>query len=607
MTGQSAIRYRIAPKDPGAHLLEVSCEVPDPDPDGQTLSLPAWIPGSYLIRDFARHIVTLHARAGDRAVPVAKLDKQTWRCNPCPGPLTVEYEVYARDPSIRAAYLDTTRGFFNGTSVFVKVHGRETRPCVLDIEPPSHPDARRWRVATAMQPGGAAPWSFGRYRAGDYEELLDHPVEMGAFDIATFEACGVPHDVVVSGRHRADLERVCSDLETLCRQHIRFFGEPAPMARYVFLVRAVGEGYGGLEHRASCALLCPRKSLVRGAGPAMSKEYRGFLALCSHEYFHTWNVKRIRPRAFVPFDLSREVHTTLLWVFEGITSYYDDLALVRTGLVDAPSYLELLARVATRVWRNPGRRRQSVAESSFDAWTKFYREDENAPNAVVSYYAKGALIGLALDLSIRRGSGGRHSLDDVMRALWGRYGEGSDGLPEAGMAALIEEVTGLDLGSLLEQAVHGTEDLPLAGLLAHFGVAFELRAAQSQEDKGGPLPPDTPPAQARGALGVILGGAGTEARVAIVLDGGAAQAAGLAPDDVVVAVDGLRATRSDLEELVAGYPPGAQVPVHVFRGDELMRFDLTLGAAPQDTVMLTALEDVDSEVAARRDAWLKGL
>ncbi len=604
---QAAIRYRIAVKDAGAHLFEVTCEVPDPDPNGQMLSLPAWIPGSYMIRDFARHIVSLRARADERPVPVEKLDKQTWRCAPCQGALSVDYEVYARDPSIRAAYLDTTRGFFNGTSVFLKVHGCETHPCVLDIEAPGHPQGGGWRVATAMQRDGAAPWSFGRYRAGDYEELVDHPVEMGAFEIAGFEACGVPHDVVVTGRHHADLARICADLEVLCRHHIRLFGEPAPMQRYVFLVRAVGEGYGGLEHRASCALLCPRVSLVRGTAPAMSKEYRGFLALCSHEYFHTWNVKRIRPRAFVPFDLSREVHTTLLWVFEGITSYYDDLALVRSGLVDAPSYLELLAQVATRVWRNPGRHRQSVAESSFDAWTKFYRQDENAPNAIVSYYAKGALIGLALDLSIRRHSDGRHSLDDVMRALWARFGQGGDGLPEAGMPALIQEVTGLDLGALLEDAVHGTGDLPLSELLAEFGVAFELRPAQSQEDKGGPLPPDaTPPVQARGVLGIVLGGTESEPRVVSVLDGGPAQAAGLTPDDVVVAVDGIRATRSGLEKLVASYAPGTQVPVHAFRGDELLRFELTVAAAPEDTVVLTLMDDVDPDVAARRDAWLKG-
>lgn len=609
MPPEAPIHYRIIAKDPAAHLFEVSCVVADPDPDGQHLSLPAWVPGSYVIRDLARHVDGLQAHCAGTPLAVDKLDKQTWRCAPCQGPLTITYDVYARDPSIRAAYLDTMRGFFNGTSVFVRVHGREGEACTVDIEPPAHPRCRGWRVATAMSTDGAQPYAFGRYRAADYEELVDHPVELGAFELARFEACGIPHDIVVSGHHRTDLQRLCEDLRRLCEHHIRLFGEPVPMKRYLFLVRTVGEGYGGLEHRASCALLCPRSTLPRPEEPRTAQgepreEYRGFLGLCSHEYFHTWNVKRIKPSAFVPYDLAREVHTRLLWVFEGITSYYDKLALARSGLVTPQSYLELMAQTATRVWRNPGRHYQSVTDSSFDAWTKFYRQDENAPNAVVSYYAKGALIGLALDLIIRRESGGCRSLDDVMRALWARYGQGDAGVAENAMEPLMEEVTGVALGTFFERCVRGTDDLPLAELLAHFGVHLALRPAQSQDDKGGSLPAGAQPVPARAVLGVVLGGPETEPCLVHVLEGGAARDAGLAPEDLVVAVDGLRATRSGLEKLVASYPAGATVPVHVFRGDELLRFEATLKPAPNDTVVLSLMEGVEPEVAARRDAWL---
>jgi predicted metalloprotease with PDZ domain len=568
------------------------------------MSLPAWIPGSYLIRDFARHVVALDAQAGGRAVSVAKVDKTTWRCEPVVGALTIVYRIYARDVSVRTAYLDAERGYFNGSSVFLMVRGQEHRPCALELAPPRGA-SRGWRVATAMPRNGAPANEFGGYHAGDYYELIDHPVEMGKFDLASFVACGVPHEVALTGRHRADVERLCRDLQAVCEYHIRMFGEPAPFDRYVFLINAVGEGYGGLEHRASTSLLCSRSDLPAANESEVGDRYRTLLALASHEYFHAWNVKRITPNAFVPYDLGRESYTRLLWAVEGITSYYDGLALVRTRRIAPESYLELLGQTITRLLRGSGRLKQTVEESSFDAWIKFYKPDENTPNAVVSYYTKGALVALALDLTIRRDTQGEKSLDDVMRALWERYGKTGVGVPEDGVEGTATEVSGLDLRTFFDRALRSTGDVPLAELLAAFGVEFTVRAAESDQDKGGK--PSVKARPDRATLGIRLADGAVDPRVGTALDGGAAQVAGLAAGDVIVAVDGLRATRGNLEALVGEHAPGVTVRIHAFRDDELKVFDVTLQAAPMDTCFLKASDRVDDTIRARRAAWWAGL
>ena len=399
-------RYRIAPLDVHAHLFEVRCTVDDPAPDGQRFTLPAWIPGSYLVREFARHFVAVRAEAKGAPVAIVKEAKDTWRASPCAGPLTVVAEVYAYDLSVRAAYLDATRGYFNGPTVFLCPDSRADAACEVEIVAPKFASAGAWRVATTLPRAGAEPYAFGSYRAASYDELIDHPVEMAPFALTTFDAGGAPHDIAITGRIRADLDRIARDLARVCQWQIDLFagaaGGRAPFDRYLFQVAAVGDGYGGLEHRASTSLLCRRDELPAEGDSDVGEGYRNFLGLASHEYFHSWNVKRIKPAAFVPYDLAREGYTRQLWAFEGITSYYDDLALVRSGVIEPPSYLELLGRAITTVLRTPGRHRQSVAESSFDAWIKFYRPDENTPNAVVSYYAKGSLVALALDLVLRR-------------------------------------------------------------------------------------------------------------------------------------------------------------------------------------------------------------
>jgi predicted metalloprotease with PDZ domain len=604
MSNPPPVRYRVLPRHPEAHLFEVTCTVEDPDPEGQRFALPAWIPGSYLVRDFARHVVRVYANAGRRALPVTKIDKHTWAAAPSDSQITITLEVYARDLSVRGAHLDASHGFFNGPSVFLRVLGKESRPCEVDILRPTGVRYRNWRVATSMPRKSAPAYGFGTYRTADYDELIDHPVEMGEFSLVTFRAAGVPHDVAITGRHAADLERLARDLKRLCEWHIGLFGRPAPMDRYVFLVTAVGEGYGGLEHRASTALLCARDDLPQPGDKSVSESYRTFLGLCSHEYFHTWNVKRIRPAAFSPYDLDRENYTRLLWAFEGVTSYYDDLALVRSGLIGEPDYLELLGRSLTSLARTGGRLKQTVAEASFDAWIKYYRQDENSVNSQVSYYLKGSLIAVCLDLLVRSRTRGRKSLDDVMRALWERHGKTGVGIAEDAWERIAEEVSGVRLRAFFDRALRAHEELPLRALLTEVGIELHARPAESSSDRGG-----RPAAVAAAALSqrVTLGVRTTEdplgAKLTHVLDGGAAQLAGLSAGDVVVAIDGLRVTARTLEARLERFRPGARVQVHAFRHDELIESDVVLKGRPHDTYHL-AVAGNDAAARRRRHAWL---
>lgn len=590
----NAIHYRITPASLHAHLFEVVLTVEQPDPAGQVFSLPTWIPGSYMIREFARNIVRIRAESDGQAVALEKCDKQTWRAAPCRAPLLLTYEVYAWDLSVRCAHLDQLHGFFNGTQVFLQVHGAESLPHLVDIQPPQQVLPLPWRVATTLPeavglPGAAARYGFGLYRAGDYDELLDHPVEMGTFKLIGFEAGGVPHEMAITGSLAGadvDWERLAGDLARICNWQIQLFGT-APFERFLFLTFAVGEGYGGLEHRASTALICSRYDLPAKAASSMSDAYIGFLGLCSHEYFHAWNVKRIKPAAFTPYDLSRENYTRLLWAFEGFTSYYDDLALLKSGVIDQAQYLKLLAKTCNQVWRGSGRLKQSVAESSFDAWVKYYRQDENAPNAIVSYYTKGALVALALDLKLRAASDGRISLDQVMQALWQGHGQTGIGVPEDGILQTAEAVSGLKLARFLNEATEGTSDLPLAALLQPLGVRFELETSGSGVD-----------------LGVKTTADGNDCKLTQVLEGSAAQQAGMAAGDILIALDGIRVTAANLEKLLARYRPGASAVAHVFRRDELLVMGLDMAAPTTVQAKINPAPRASAKAKRLRQGWL---
>lgn len=577
------VRYRLAPTDLAGHRCEVSVTIENPAPDGQVVSLPAWIPGSYLVREFARQIESMEASCDGRPVALTKLDKNTWRAEPCQGTLTITCVIYAWDLSVRASHLDETHGFFNGTSLFLQVHGREDAPCLLElVPPPAGSVASEWKVYTSLpeavgEPGAAERHGFGLYRAPDYDALLDHPIEMGTPYVASFTAHGAEHEMVFTGLIPGlDLQRIVDDTRRICEAQIAFF-EPetrrAPFLdsaeRYVFMTMVTGDAYGGLEHRASTALMAARSDLPAIGKPEQSDGYRTFLGLVSHEYFHTWNVKRIKPAVFAPYDLTQENYTRLLWVFEGFTSYYDDLLLLRSGCINTTDYLRLLAKTVSGVLRAPGRLKQSVAESSFDAWTRYYRQDENSPNALVSYYTKGSLVALGLDLTIRRESGGERSLDDVMRLMWQRYGRDFyqgrvQGVAEEELPALILEATGVDTSDFIRRYAEGREDVPVAELLADQGIATEWKASSQ-----------TP------SLEVRTRNQGTDVVLATVYEGGPAHRGGLSAQDVLVAIDGIRVAASPgLDALLSRYHADDTVKIHVFRRDELREFQVRL-AAPQ--------------------------
>lgn len=588
-----SIRFQVRAADVRAHQFEVSLTIDHPAV-GQELSLPVWIPGSYLVREFSKNLHSLQARQGRRSVALVQRDKHRWQAD-CVAdhPLTLTYAVTAYDQSVRTAWLDASRGFFNGTSLFLRVHGQEFEPHGLELAVSD--ETETWSVATGLTPVKTNRQGFGHYTAADYDELVDCPVEMGTFWTGRFTACGVSHLFVVAGAAPSfDGKRLIADTQKICETAIRFWhGDgAAPMDRYVFMLNAVGDGYGGLEHRNSTALICGRRDLPRTTDPRTTEGYTTLLGLISHEYFHTWNVKRLRPADFATYDYDRENYTELLWFFEGLTSYHDDLLLRRAGLIDNATYLRLITKTINQVHQTPGRTLQSVAQASYDAWVKYYRQDENTPNATVSYYTKGALVGLCLDLLLRRE--GHTTLDAVMVALWERCAGGP--MAESDVRETLQALAGRSLDAELDAWVHGTDDLPLADLLAAHGVA---------------LKPETPQLAQRLGLRVTEN---HSVQVKTVLRHGLAEAAGMMAGDEWLGLEvqdqAWRISKLDDVTLYAG--SARQCTAIVARDGRLMRLALALqspasgsarakkgvAASAPDTVGL-AVED-----AAALGRWL---
>jgi len=591
----AAVHYRVECADLHSHLFAVTLTIASPAAL-QRVSLPVWIPGSYLVREFAKNLQGLRATQGRRKPVLQQRDKHSWDVACDPGkPLVLRYEVCAYDHSVRTAWLDSERGFFNGTSLCLRVEGQTEGPHAIDLVAPAlRAGTARWSCATALVPVKADRQGFGSYLAAHYDELVDSPVEMGAFWSAEFDVCGVPHRFVVAGTTAAfDGERLIADTRAICETQMRFWhgdkvgkrgGPKAPHDRYVFMLNAVDDGYGGLEHRHSTALICTRRDLPQLAAKKQPEGYTTLLGLISHEYFHTWNVKRLRPAEFARYDYAQENYTQLLWFFEGFTSYYDDLLLRRAGRIDDATYLRLVNKTINGVLQSPGRQVQSVADASFDAWVKYYRQDEQTPNATISYYTKGALVAMCLDLTLR--SEGKGTLDDVMRLLWTRSRGGP--ISEADVAEALETVGGRSYAHELAQWVHSTDELPLEPLLRAHGVA-------ALDD----------PAQRAQELGLRVAEANGSLQVKVVLRGGAAEKAGFATNDEWIGIEVPAVKRqpaqawriTKLDDLALYLGPQKKMTALIARDRRLMRLPLALPTGV--TTWRLFAQD-----AAKLSAWL---
>ena len=559
-----AIQYTVWPADLHGHRYQVKLHIAEPDPEGQVLQMPAWIPGSYLIRDFSKQIESIEAYSvgSKKKLSLERLNNDQWRLSKVSGPVEVLTTIYAYDSSVRAAYLDTERAFFNASSLCLEVKGQENLACSLAIAPPEGGFTDHWSVQTSLRAAKIDSRGFGFYLAQDYEDLLDHPVAIGEFQIIRWISGGIPHSMAIQGCiNSVDVKRLAQDLQAICTCTINLF-EPktkqAPFRSYLFLTNAVLNGYGGLEHRNSTALLCRRDQIPQVDMPLDESAYREFLGLCSHEYFHAWLVKRIKPKAFQPYDLSKRNHTRLLWLFEGFTSYYDDLQLFRSKRIDLKTYLDLVSTNWNGILRGPGRNKQSLADSSFDAWTKYYQADENTPNAVVSYYGKGALLALGLDLQIRAFSKNKKSLDDLMRLIWQRHGVTLDGISEDGLDNLVHELLGSDFSKtwadIKSRYIFGTEDIPLQKWVSSKSILVKQKT-QSKLEK----------------IKLQLGMRHTDVngwlKVTHVLDGGAAQLAGLAPGDLLASINGQRVTSGRLDKILSSLTEGQSIHFCFYRDD----------------------------------------
>ncbi len=559
--------YRVEIADLHSHRFAVTLTIQAPQPQ-QRVALPVWIPGSYLVREFAKHLQSLHAQQAGKGIALQQLDKTTWQANCQPGQaLVLRYEVYALDNSVRTAWLDGQRGFFNGTSLCLRVAGQEALPHTLEIV--KIPAISHWSVATGLPPLKVNKQGFGSYRADNYDELVDCPVEMGAFWSSSFTACGVAHRFVVAGALPSfDGARLVADTKKICETELAFWhgGKKPAFSSYVFMLNAVDDGYGGLEHRNSTALIATRRDLPRLGETKASEGYNTLLGLISHEYFHTWNVKRLRPAELSTYDYTQENYTQLLWFFEGFTSYYDDLLLRRAGLIDDATYLKLLTKTFNQVNQAPGRLIQSVAQASFDAWTKYYRQDENTPNATISYYTKGALVALCFDLTLR--TEGKTSLDEVMRRLWTRCQAGP--MTEDDFAQVLNELGGRSFAKEIAAWIHGTRELPVKRLLAQHGVALQDEPAQMAQ-----------------RLGLRVSESMGNITIKTVLRGGAAEKAGLCTGDEWLGIewvvrskpDSLQAWRlNKVDDLGLLLGKQRTVVALVSRDKRLLRLPLTMPA-----------------------------
>ncbi|HEX5703861.1 MAG TPA: PDZ domain-containing protein [Pyrinomonadaceae bacterium] len=584
-TKQPDISFTVSMPEPSTHLLDVEMRVQRSEPRSHVnLIMPVWTPGSYMVREFARHVQEFAAFDGnDRSLPWIKTNKNTWRIQTGNArDYRVTYRVYANELTVRASELNADHAFWNNATLLMYPEGGLNQPVTLNIIPHGN-----WKIATGLpstgEPMAGGHWAF---RAENFDILYDSPVEVSNFKELKFEVRGVPHRIVIDGEGNYHPDRLLNSVRRIVDAQIAMFGE-IPYRDYTFILHLRANTGGGLEHLNSTALGFRRHAFTT------ERAYFNFNSLVSHEFFHLWNVKRIRPDPLGPFDYTKENYTRLLWVAEGITEYYGNLMVRRAGLISDATYLEILAANIQIVQEQPGRHLVSVEEASFDAWIKYYRPDENSINSSVSYYEKGELLGMLLDLEIRRRTNGAKSLDDVMRKLNAEFAKKNRNYTPADFQRICEQIAGSSLEQFFSRYVRGREELPYNDFLSAAGLALNTTGAGV-----GTLIPST------SYLGADLEETAGTLTIKNVRAGSPAYEQGLNAKDQILALDGIRVNKDLFETLIRAKPLGSVVRVTLFRNEDLRTFEIKLGNrvnVPYRIVQLPARTDGQKQIY---ESWL---
>jgi predicted metalloprotease with PDZ domain len=566
------ITYLVAMPEPTSHLFEVTLQVRGWQSPVLDLKMPVWTPGSYLVREYSRLVQDFEASG----LKSQKISKNHWRIQTGDtSEITVKYRVYANDLTVRTNHLDDTHGYFNGAALFFFIPGLEKQPLTLKIQPPS-PD---WRVATALPPVAGEENTF---HAPDFDTLVDSPVEVGIHELHEFEVEGKPHQLAIWGKgHNASVSRIIQDTKKIIEVESALFGG-LPYDNYLFLLHLSAGGYGGLEHKNSCTLNYAR------LGMRDRDRYNRFLQLVAHEFFHLWNIKRIRPKALETFDYEAENYTSALWFAEGTTSYYDMIIPLRSGVYDERGFLDLLGKEISRYLATPGRKVQPLSESSFDAWIKLYRRDNNSDNNQISYYLKGELVSLLLDLLIRDRTENQRSLDDVLRLMWQNFGKDEVGYSDEDLQNTLESVAGLDLSDFYTRYIDGLAELPLNEYLEPFGLY--VRSVTDNE-----IP----------YFGARVQGEGGKEMIKFVESDSPARIAGIRADDELLAIDGIRVTAEQLNERLKDYRSGDIIQVTLFHLDELRSVPVTLAPPRPVRHEIVRIENPSERQKRNFSEWVK--
>ena len=581
-TSLDPMKYTLRFPEPHTHYVEVTVVVPASGRPQVELMMAVWTPGSYMVREYSRHVEAVTAAAQDgRALEVQKSDKNRWRITTGGSPsVTVSYRVYAREMTVRTNWVETDFAMLNGAPTFMTLADDAARPHEVTIEP-----AAGWR--TSMTGLAEMPGAPHRYSAPDYDTLVDSPIVVGNPVVYEFNVDGRKHYLVNVGEAGTfDGGRAAKDLETIVAQYARMWGA-LPYDKYLFLnmLTLVNDGGGGLEHKNSTMLMASRWAT------GTRRAYLSWLGLASHEYFHAWNVKRLRPVELGPFNYEDEVLTRSLWVAEGVTDYYADLVLHRAGLLAREELLDSISNQIEDLQNTPGRLVQSVEQASFDAWIKYYRPDENSPNVAVSYYTKGAVLGFLLDAKVRAATKGEKSLDDVMRAAFAKF-SGTKGFTPDEFRAVAEQVSGVSLASFWATAVEGKAELDYAEALETLGLRFRPVEAPRSDRPG------------RAWLGMSTRNDGGRLVVSEVRRETPSYLAGLNVDDEILAINGFRVRTDQLAGRLDHYKPGDKATLLVARRDQILTLNATFGTEPARRWRLEVNPDATTAADGQRTRWL---